>query len=150
MAIWHIGKAQAEIKRLTAENEAFKKQVADMESATAENSSEAVKAAEGLQASLDAANSKIATLEAEVKTTQASLLQMQNAAKDLTAQLAAKDKEVEVKVSQKLASTQAQLGQQPPVPPEPEKCKKSNKTGRARTLEAARVELQKMGYAPKN
>ncbi len=115
MALWNIGKANAEIQKLTAENAALKENLTKAESAISENESEAIKAAERLEADLSTAKQTISTLTKERDAAFAVSLADTKQISDLKAQLDAKESSVAIKVSQQVQATQAALGQ-PPVP----------------------------------
>lgn len=111
LKIWNIGTANKRIEALEAEVASLQEKLTKAESAVSENTSEAVKAADQLQADLNAANAKLSTMAADLATAQSSATASAKQVEELNAKLATKDEEVKIKVSQQAASVQAALGQ---------------------------------------
>lgn len=111
LKIWNIGKANAEIDRLTGELAAVAKERDDLKAAIESNKTEVSAEAETLQASFTASQARVTALEAELVTAKADAEAKAGEIKALSEKLAAKDAEVEVKVSRRLMEQQAVLGQ---------------------------------------
>ena len=145
-----IGKANAEIERLTAELAKVTKEKEDAQAAVADNGNEVAKEAEKLQADLGTAKQSISTLTGERDAAVSQLAGKDAEIKSLTEKLAAKDGEVKIQVARQVAETQSQLGAPPiPAPPKEATATGTNgkgKVGMARVLDLCREDLKKAGY----
>src|SRR5690349_5090724 len=153
LKIWNIGTANKRIEELEAENATLKGKISQAESAVGENNSEAVKAAEGLQDSLDTANKSLAQAQSDLATAKASVASKAAEIESLKSKLAAKDEEVKTAAARQALNIQAALGQ-PSAPVVPDNAKPGAdsgkpKTGIARIIAAAKADLQKAGYEPR-
>ena len=119
LSFLHIGKANSRITELEAQVATLTKERDDAVSALESNASEVSDSAEKLQTDLELANARISELTNQRDIAVDSIAADAKKIADLQAKLDAKDKEVEVKVSQKAATIQAALGQ-PAAPVIPE------------------------------
>ncbi len=153
LKIWNIGKANAEIEKLTAEVDSRKQQLSKAESAVSENTSEAVKAADQLEADLATVKQSVATLTKERDDALASSGASAKQISDLQSQLSAKSEEVKIQISRGLQNSQAALGQPAAIAiPEAAKPAANGKplAGMAKILASAKSDLERAGYERKN
>ncbi len=154
MAIWHIGTANKRIAELEAEKIAIAKERDEALAALSGNTSEAIKAADQLQADLETAKASIASLTKERDASISAAAAGAKQISDLQTQLASKGGEVAIQVSRQSQQAQAALGQ-PALIAAPEAAAapaggRSNLKGMARITSAAAEDLQKAGYQRKN
>ncbi|SRR6266576_403699 len=126
---WNIVTARKQFAELETKLAGVEAENASLKSSIGDNNSEAVKAADGLQAELAAAKVVIAQCKADLTTSCASIASQAAEIEGLKAKLASKDEEVKITVARQVANTTAALGV-PPAPAIPQTATASTDTSK--------------------
>lgn len=147
LKIWQIKAANERIEQLETELAALTKERDELQAAIESNQTDVSTAAETLQTQLTAERETSATLASGLKKAQADLEAKALEIATLTKNLAAKDQEVEVKVSRQLQETQAAIGQTgaPSIPDDKKtESKSAPKTGFAKAVADIAEQISKV------
>ena len=147
---FRMKEADARIVELEASVASLTKERDAAVAAVGENHTEITVQAEDLKKNLAASVADLATAKQTIGSLETQIESLKSMNADLTKSIEAKGKEVDIKVAAQVATVQAALGS-PAAPSAPATASApSQLTGMARVRAAAKADLEKAGYVPKN